>query len=252
MQGLTDRQDEILRILAHHERVTVAELTRRLSVSEVTIRKELSVLADEGRLVRTHGGARLAEEPTALGNVHRRRGRNTEAKRALARRAREMVREGDTIFLDSGTTVAELATLVAEMDLRVVTNSLDVILALADGLPRVHCVGGTHRREAASFIGPAAVRSLREVYIDRAFLGTSGIAADGSCSAWNALESEVKRAAIERARSVVVMADAEKIGRTAFSVFAESRDVSIYLLEDDEPARSFRDSGDREVILVPR
>lgn len=252
---LNDRQIDILRILNRRERVTVAELTDRLRVSEVTVRKELSRLADAGRLVRVHGGARLAEEPEESRTVFRRRESNLGAKRDIARAAAELVREGETIFLDSGSTVEELARLVADMEVRVVTNSIEVISLLGGSRASVTCIGGGYRAEAGSFVGPLAVRTVREFFFDRCFLGATGITFDGTCSAQNVLEGEVKRAAIDQSTSRVVLADSSKLGNVAFSVFARAPEISLFVVESSPEAEKLAhvervSSGDKREVLI--
>lgn len=137
------RHEEILRILSRLRSVSVAELTDRLDVSEVTIRKDLSTLEEMGQLLRSRGGAELAEDKSIRQTLNIRRREHLEQKRAIAKRAATLVREGDTIFLDSGSTCMLLAKELCSRNLRVVTNSLDVMTVLADcqGLS-VICVGG--------------------------------------------------------------------------------------------------------------
>ncbi len=139
-----ERHTEILRILQRLKSVSVQTLTERLGVSEVTIRKDLSLLEEQGRLSRTHGGAVLSEDTERVRPVPERRRENTRLKEAIASRARELVREDDTIYLDAGSTCAALAREIGRMSLRVVTNSIDVILALADA---PHVCARCDRRE---------------------------------------------------------------------------------------------------------
>ncbi len=249
---LNDRQIDILRILNRRERVTVAELTERLHVSEVTVRKELSRLADAGRLVRVHGGARLAEQPEESRTIVRRRQSHLEAKGRIARAASELVREGETIFLDSGSTIEELARLVANMEVRVVTNSIEVVSLLGGSRASVTCIGGGYRAEAGSFVGPLAVRTVREFFFDRCFIGTTGIADDGTCSAQNVLESEVKRAAIDQSTSRVILADSSKLGTVAFSVFARATDISLFIVESSPRAAEFASGKELEMLPAGR
>jgi len=109
---LADRHEDILRILELRERVSVAELTDRLGVSEVTVRKDLSLLEEHGHLVRTRGGARLAQDRARLEPIERRLEARPDAKDAIGRYAARLVREGETLFLDSGSTCLALARAV--------------------------------------------------------------------------------------------------------------------------------------------
>ena len=225
---LSDRHEDILRILELRERVSVAELTGRLGVSEVTVRKDLSVLEEHGHLVRMRGGARLAQDRSRLEPIDRRMESRADVKAAIGEYAARLVREGETLFLDSGSTCLALARSILRMDLRVVTNSLDVLNALADSTSIVvHATGGSFRRDARSFIGPLAVEAVRRFHFDRAFLGTSGLSTEGVFSSQNAIESELKRAVIAQSARTIVLTDASKIGQTAFSIFARPGQVQM-------------------------
>lgn len=243
--ALNPRRDQIVRIVSHRKQVSVGELTERLGVSEVTIRKDLARLQDEGLLLRTHGGAVAAEDRERNRNLSLRRREAVEAKRAIARRARELVREGDTLFIDSGTTCNLLAEELVGMDLSVVTNSLEVLLTLqdSDGINLI-CVGGSLRRAARSFIGPSALETLRQYRVDTCFLGTTGFSSDCVFSSQNVIESQVKRQALSVAQRKVVLADRSKWGTQAFSVFATADEIDLVVTDgDDEIVRRAGELG---------
>jgi DeoR/GlpR family transcriptional regulator of sugar metabolism len=227
-------------MLQARKRVTVAELTSRLSVSEVTIRKDLSLLEDMGLLTRTRGGAALAEDREHRDALVVRRRENVEGKRRIAEAAAELIEEGDTVYLDSGSTCALLAERLVDRTLRVVTNSIDAVATLADA-PSValFSVGGSYRKDAGSFIGPLAVAALERMHIGTAFLGTSGFSPEGVFSSQNTIESELKQQVIRRAGRTVILADRAKLGRTAFSVFARAEAVDLVVTDvapGEEPA----------------
>lgn len=248
---LPDRHEDILRILELRDRVSVSELTERLGVSEVTVRKDLTILEESGHLVRTRGGARRSQDRALLEPIDRRLVAEPDAKRAIAAAAAGLVREGETLFLDSGSTCLALARELRSRDLRVVTNSLDVLEELADAASIVlHAVGGGFRREARSLIGPLAAEAVRRFHFDRAFLGTSGVSAEGAFSSQNTIESEVKRSVIAQAARSVVVADASKIGRSAFSIFARAEEVQLFVTTASEVARELAASAPFEVIMV--
>jgi DeoR family transcriptional regulator of aga operon len=227
-----ERHDDILKILGLRKNVNVSELTKRLNVSEVTIRKDLSFLEDMGYLMRTRGGALLAEERDIKLSLKERSKENPETKKRIAFKAREFLHEGDTIYLDSGSTCRELARCLKDMNLRVVTNSIDVIFELADA-PGIalYSIGGSYRKEAGSFIGPLSIDALGNFQFDTAFLGTSGFSREGAFSSQNIIESQVKKSAISMAERTVILTDASKYGRCAFSVFARSEDIDAVIIE---------------------
>lgn len=228
------RHDEILRILSRLRTVTVADLTERTGVSEVTIRKDLTVLEEMGLVVRTHGGARLAEDVVVLRDLESRRGEHIAEKQQIAERAAELVSDGDTIFLDSGSTCAILAERIAGRNLRVVTNSVPVINALenARGIA-LFSIGGSYRREAGSFLGPLAIENLRNFQIQTCFVGATGISSRGIFSSQNILESQLKSQILQSSRRRIVLADTSKFNMTAFSIFARTGDVDVIVAEHD-------------------
>lgn len=241
---LLTRHEEILKILSNRGKLSVQEFTSRLGVSEVTIRKDLSILEEMGFLIRTRGGATLVADKNLIRPYTVRRKEHLDAKRAIARKALDFIREGDTVYLDSGSTAVSLAAEFRDMSLRVVTNSVDIVLALADS-PGVaaYCIGGNYRKDAGSFIGPIALESLKNFQIDTCFMGATGFSSEGLFSSQNILESEVKKQAMRASRRRIMLVDSSKYGISAFSVFARPEDVNILITDkafkDAERFRSF-------------
>jgi DeoR/GlpR family transcriptional regulator of sugar metabolism len=249
----SERRQAVLAILKARDSVRVAELSTRLAVSDVTIRKDLALLEEQGYLRRTHGGAVPAERFDPNLSLPARQAVNQERKRRIALCARDLISHGETIFLDSGSTCTAIAEAVADMELRVVTNSLDTLTLLAER-PNISLlvVGGSYRHDAGSFIGPWAERSIGSVQFDHAFLGATGISADGRFSSQNSLESQVKTAAITAARTSIVVADASKIGVQAFSVFAGPEDISTLITDADHACCRALEDAHVHVVRVDR
>lgn len=244
------RRHSILAILRARDSVRVSELRERLGVSEVTVRKDLDILEEQGAIVRTHGGAMLAELRDSIESIQTRGMARVESKRSIARAALPLIQHGETIYLDAGSSAAELAGFVSDMELRVVTNSLQVLNRLADrpGIS-LFMVGGSYRHSAGSFIGPWAEDNLGRVQLDHAFIGATGVSLDGRFSSQNSIESETKRAAISAARTAVVIADRSKIGVQAFSVFASSSEIDVLVTDADaDVCRRFEDLGVHVIV----
>lgn len=229
-----ERRQAILSIVNIRSSVRVGELADRLGVSDVTIRKDLSALEEMGLVVRTHGGVVPAERSDEHTVLRAKKLRNEETKCRLVRAARKLVANGETIFVDAGSTCALLAPLIADMDLRVVTNSLDVMVALAETPGIVlHSTGGNYRKGAGSFIGPFAEEMIGRMNFDHAFLGTAGLSWEGRFSSQNIIEAQSKRAVLSVSRTSVVLCDAGKIGQDAFAVFATAGDIDILITDLD-------------------
>lgn len=209
-----ERWREILGMLAEHGRIRVGMLAGRLNVSEATVRRDLEAMQAQGLLQRTHGGAMLPR-PTAFEiSFDESQGRALTEKRAIGLRAARLVGEGDSIIIESGSTTLELARCLGEFHrLTVLTNSLAICKELSthDGI-EVMVLGGTLRRQSASLVGPWVSDLLRNVRVDKAFLGANGISAEFGISAPNVFTAETRKAMIAAARSCIALADHSKLG----------------------------------------
>jgi DeoR/GlpR family transcriptional regulator of sugar metabolism len=226
------RHEKILKILSLLREISVPDLSDRLAVSEVTIRKDLTALEDMGCLIRTHGGAMIAEDFRLIKTIDIRQRENLNAKRAIATKAKELISNGDTVYLDSGSTCLMIAREIRDMNLHVVTNSIDLMAELS-GAQNIllHSLGGSYRKESGSFIGPSAVRSLEEFQFSICFLGATGFSAQGIFSSQNIIESEMKKQALLNSTRKVIVADSSKFGINAFSIFARPMDIDILVTD---------------------
>jgi DeoR/GlpR family transcriptional regulator of sugar metabolism len=211
---IAERRRRILEQARTNGTVSLRELAERLGTSEPTLRRDLRVLAAEGLLHRTHGGAILptgiADEPT----YSEKAGQAAAEKRAIARLAVALVQPGESIVLGPGTTTLALAReLVAVPDLTVVTNSLLVAMALmaAPGIDVV-LTGGTLRRSIHALVGPSTEQTMRGLRVSQTFISGNGLRADRGLTTPNLLVASADRALAEAARRVVVLADHTKIG----------------------------------------
>ncbi|WP_246792102.1 DeoR/GlpR family DNA-binding transcription regulator [Burkholderia perseverans] len=216
MKKTTDRHQAILELVRTRD-ANVEELCAALGVSEATIRRDLTTLARQRRLVRTYGGATAAQvgvhEPEA--SLKEREAAQREQKEAIAQAAAARVRPGDTVLLDGGTTCAALARhLAAREDLHVVTNNLLAVMALANAPGvRLTLIGGELRNSSMSTLGPLAELVLGRLTVDIAFLGADGVVAGfGLCEA-SVQQAYLKECIVARAAEVVVLADSAKLGR---------------------------------------
>lgn len=227
------RWDEIRQLLQAEQRVTVTALAGRFSVSEVTIRKDLAMMEGRGLLLRTHGGAVLAEDSRTVIGFNEKSRQSLREKEIIARKAAELIKPGQNIILDSGTTCLALAHLLKGMEVQVITNSLTAASALAngDGLSMV-MLGGAYRAVTAAVIGQSAVEQLRLYNADIAFLGASGATPEGGFSCQNLHEAQIKRTMIQQASHRVVLLDSSKFGANKFAAFAAYGDVNVVITDD--------------------
>ena len=234
-----ERQARIAEHVAVRGRARIGELAEIFGVTEPTIRKDLSALQEKGLLKRTHGGA-LAIHPNVDRELAGRQTANRKAKEAIARACLGLLQDGDSVFLDTGTTVEALARALAQdgrgLRLSVLTSSLGVALLLAD-VRDIDCVllGGQVRRLDGSLVGPLALENLQRFTFGAAFLGVSGFSELG-VSVGSLAEAAVKEAVIERARRVVVPLDHTKVGATDFARVCELDDVDVVVMDETSPA----------------
>lgn len=217
-------------VVAQEGRVRLADLVELLGVTEPTIRKDLDELQQRGVLRRTHGGAisahGLHEVP-----IRRRTEHHHAAKQAIARACVAEIRDGESVFLDSGTTVYEIAAALDRRDVNVLTNALAVATLLADRTGVRHTlVGGQIRTLGGSVVGPIALDNLSRFHVDVAFIGASGFTADG-ISVADVAEAQIKQSVISRARRVVVPLDASKFGVSDFVQVCDLSQIDVLVTD---------------------
>ncbi len=210
------RRQAILEFAQQTGHMPIEKLCQEFEVSEPTIRRDLSLLAESGLLMRTYGGAmtppRIHEEETELSErqkLHR------PQKEAIALAAQQFVTDGDTLLLDGGTTLARFAKeLAAHRSLSIHTINLLALTTLAR-LPtaKIFLLGGSIRQASLSTLGEPALAALKHITVDRVFLSADGVTADdGLCEA-SYEQALLKEAMVERAAQIIVLADSSKIGR---------------------------------------
>ncbi len=238
----TERRKLIERMISDDGRVSVLGLAERFDVTTETVRRDLDILESAGALRRVHGGAVAPDrESTAEPSIAQRLQRHGAAKTAIGRRAMAALGEDfrGSVFLDAGTTTAAVAALLAP---RLAASAIEVVthaLTLAHGLAAVPnasltLIGGRVRGLTAAAVGADTVRAIEAIRPDVAFLGTNGVSAGFGLSTPDPDEAAVKRAIVRSARRVVVVADAEKLGRELLVGFAALADIDV-LVTDAAP-----------------
>jgi DeoR/GlpR family transcriptional regulator of sugar metabolism len=231
---------------------SVEELADRYDVSLSTIRRDLARLSHDGAVVRTYGGALAAGERS----LHEREHVAQAEKAAIARAAESYVRPGAVLLLDAGTTVGALATrLATHCGLTVVTTGLTTLRALEEA-PGVDLVllGGRVRRLSLGLVGPLAEAALSGLTVDTAFLGGDGVTADRGVCEGTAEQAALKRAMVDCAATVVVLADASKVGTPATHYWTRLDRPWTLITDDgasDATLAAFRARGDVEVVVAP-
>jgi DeoR family transcriptional regulator, aga operon transcriptional repressor len=215
------RRRNLLDLVDQNGQVTVADLVRRFSISAVTVRSDLDALASIGAIVRSHGGAVRRLEATQDYPLRTKETLHHIEKVRIGKAAAELVRAGETIILDSGSTTAEIARHLKKLklpSLTVITNALNIAAELADhaGISLM-MIGGLLRPISCSFVGPQAEAMMNDFHADRLFLAVDGFDLENGPSTPDVLEAQLNNVMIRSAKEVNVVADFSKLGRRSVS-----------------------------------
>ncbi|MDR1851160.1 MAG: DeoR/GlpR family DNA-binding transcription regulator [Propionibacteriaceae bacterium] len=227
----TARESYILQRLAKDGSLSVSVLSEELGVSEVTIRSQLKELEERGLLSRTWGGA----QASSIRNVLERDAINDSEKDRIAKKAAELVRDGDRVMIEAGTTTARIAKFLGGLQgVQIVTNST-LVFSYARTNPDLEVIltGGSFHRESESLVGPIAQRTIQGFNARLAFVGTDGFTAERGLTTQFAEGAEIIKAMHERAEETWLTADSSKYGKAGF--------VSVLRL--DELAGMVMDAG---------
>ncbi len=214
------RKHHLLAALAQRGGLTVAEMAQQLHTTPITIRRDLAQLAAKGLVVRTHGGAVLpgvAQDPVGF---LPKSAVNSEQKEYICRLAAGQIADGDTIFIDCGSTTFPLCALIRTLNIRVVTNSLPVLFALVGSAVQVVVAGGEVDAERQAVHGVVAAEHLQRYRVDKAFLGVDGFSLRRGLSANSEKEAAISLAAAAAARHVYLLCDASKLEQDKYFQFA--------------------------------
>lgn len=259
-QDRSARWRTLLDLLAGRTRLTVTEAAEELGVSEATVRRDFTALAEQQLVTRTHGGVVAASVAYDLPARYR-QGPGTGPLERIAAAAADLVRPGQVVGFNGGkTTTATARRLAARTDLpaakerpalTVVTNALNIASEMVLR-PHIRTVtlGGVARPQSYELTGPLATLVLRELWLDVLFLGVDGISATGGTSCLHEGEAGVNAMMVEHANEVVVIAAAEKLGRRTFARICDLSAVSTLITDSSAPddAVSALEETDTRVI----
>lgn len=237
------RQTEISELLNSEAEVGVQELAERFGVSQMTIRRDLSLLEDQGLAVRTHGGAVVAGKLRFLRGGFPEQ-TETPQKRAIGRVAAGLVSEGQTVLVDSGAAAFDVALeLPRNLGITLATTSLSVAQALYGSGIRVLVLGGFLRDDNPSLYGPLAEQSLVQFTIDVLFVGCDGADSRDGFYVSDLHIASLQQAMIRAAHNVVVVMESNRFSRRSFARYAVPQQIR-YLVTD--PGLSARDRANLE------
>ncbi|MCX4750413.1 DeoR/GlpR family DNA-binding transcription regulator [Kitasatospora sp. NBC_01287] len=248
------KADRTARILDHIATVGSADvhaLTELLQVSGATVRRDLQALHDQGLLHRTRGGAVTGTVNLELPLRHR-AGRQQAEKRRIALAAARLVPDGAVVGMTGGTTVTEIARVLAERSgLTIVTNAVNIAADLIVRSDiRLVVIGGNARTASYELVGPAAERMLSQYHLDLAFIGVDGLTASEGCTTHDEAEAHTDRAFLRGSARSVVVADTTKIGRVTFAEICPLADIDDLVTDaalGEEQEKAIADRGVRVI-----
>jgi DeoR family fructose operon transcriptional repressor len=249
-----ERKNEIINLLKEQGNVKVSELSKTYKVSEVTIRKDLQELEEEGQVKRVHGGAILSHNTKFEPTFFEKTGKLADEKVLIGRLAASMIEGGDTIALDAGTTTLQIAKHIIAKNITVITNSLDVALELSDreGV-EVIVIGGSLRTQTRALVGPMANIALENLVVDKAFIGVNGISIQYGITTPNIVEAVTKKQIIKSAKMTIVVCDHEKFDLVSFAKITDIKNVDFVITDGqltEEQYEAFEQEGVK--IIIPR
>ena len=239
---LERRLEEILKLVDQNGSVTVQELTEHLQASESTIRRDLYLLDEEGKLNRVHGGATAVNTLYASGRdveVGYRRNLNREEKEEIGKYAAALVKPGDLVYLDAGTTIDCVIDFLTQRDAVYVTNAIGHAKRLAEGGFEAHILGGQFKLSTEAIVGIETVAELEKFNFSIGFIGTNGISRTAGFSTPDIAEAMVKGKAVTQCRRPYILADTSKFNQISPITFAGIEDAELVTTEVKH--ESFRD-----------
>ena len=236
-----ERRNQILEKLQAEKRVVVSDLSQLYNVSEETIRRDLDKLEKEGLAIKSYGGAVINEDISIDLPFNVRKNQNVSGKQKMAEIVASLVKDGDHIFLDASTTAVFVAKALKEKQrLTVITNSMEILLELADVSGwNIISTGGVMKEGYLAFLGSKTDESIRSYYVDKVIFSCKALDKD-----WGIMESQeafgsTKRAMMSSGREKILVVDSSKFDQTAFSVAGSLKDVDV-VVTDKKPVDRWR------------
>ncbi len=242
-----ERKTKIIEKLQTEESVKVADLSLEFNVSEATIRRDLQELEDKGLLYRTHGGAVLTEHTKFEPTFTEKEEKNLEEKERIGKLAASMIEDGDSIILDSGTTTLYIAKNITAKNVTVVTNSLSIMYELGNRQDvEVIGLGGSLRWETQAMVGPLTEDSLRNIWVDKVFLGANGVSLEQGITTPTLVEAQIKKIMANVGSKVILTTDSTKFEKVTFSKILDLEDIDMIITDknlSEEILNSYQRAG---------
>lgn len=224
-----ERQNAILSIVNDKKSVTVQELMKILDISESTIRRDLNLLDREGQLMKVHGGAMANNSGyhTIDDEVAVRKGLNRDEKLSIARYAAELIKTGDLVYLDAGTTTELMIDFINQSDVTFVTNSFSHAKRLSERGYTTYILGGEVKAVTEAIVGEEAIFGLDKYNFTKGFFGANGVTVKNGFTTPDVKEAMVKRKAVQKTKKKYILCDSSKFSQISSITFADFESAGI-------------------------
>lgn len=247
-----NRLELIKQILNEKGYVSFKELSENFpELSVMTLRRDIERLEFEGFAIKIRGGAKKITFSKEREDIFSKRASmNLPIKNSLANAALQFIEIGRSVYLDSGSTIMELAKILPDVHLSIITSGPNIALEILNNQkPTVNILGGTINSDNCSVAGPNSLSSLKNYNIDLAFISPSGYSYNGGFTVGNYAECEVKRAVIKKANKVIMLMEQEKINKSLPFTFALLKDIDILII-DGEMSNDFLKRADKANVKI--
>lgn len=249
-----ERRKKIINFLENEKRASVNELSKNFDVSRATIRRDLSELEKSGFLRRTHGGAILSGSSKLEPSFKEKEDKLAAEKRIIGKKAAEIIKDGDTVFIDAGTTTRYIIDFLKnKKDLTIVTHALHIINKVnEDNLDcELIVIGGNFKWSTEAMIGPMAEDYLKKLRVDKSFIGSNGFNLDAGATTPDLREAKIKELALEIAGENFLLFDQSKWEEVYFYRFAGLNQIDFIITDSIEENREKRLKEEKiEVVLA--
>ncbi len=252
---MTDRQTKIIEIINQQKKVKVTELSNMLHVSQVTIRKDLDTLESMKIVSREHGYAVIQN----MSDIGKRMSFNYEVKQRIAAQAADLIIDGETIMVESGSSCALLVEYLtnSKKEITVITNSSFIarfIRQAGDGVGKVVLLGGEYQKESEVMVGPLVKVCASEFYVDKLFMGTDGFIPEAGFTCGDMMRAEAMKSMMASARKTIILTDSTKFTELGVVLQSKFSDIDMVITDNKIPkdAKAILEKNQIKVVAVER
>ncbi len=221
---MKERQNRILDALTKHEKLEVKELAEMMEVSQVTIRKDLDALTQQGLIIRNHGYATLNNSD----DMNNRLAYHYEMKQRIAKKVCEDIHDGETIMIESGSCCALVALEIAQSkkNITIITNSAFIADYIRNEEVKVILLGGEYQASSQVLVGPITINNAKNFFVDKYFIGADGFSEKSGFTGKDYLRAETVREMAKQATQVIVVTESEKFGHIGTVNLLDTKNVA--------------------------